>query len=34
LGEIDVVGDRTGIERLEKIERRLCVENLGLADIL
>ncbi len=32
--EIDVVGDRPGVERLEQVERRLRVEHLRLADIL
>jgi hypothetical protein len=33
-GEIDVVGDRSGIDPLERLERRLCIEDLGLADVL
>src|SRR5712691_6601106 len=32
--DIDVVGDRTGIERLEQGKGRLRVEHLGLAGIL
>src|SRR5262245_377240 len=33
-GEIDVVGDRTGFDRLDQVERRPCVEDLRLADVL
>ena len=32
--EIDVVGDWAGIDRLDQIERRLCVEHLRLAGVL
>ena len=32
--EVDMVGDRTGVERLQEIEGRLRIEDLGLANVL
>jgi hypothetical protein len=34
VGEVDVVGDRTGVERLEELERRPGGEHLGLPYVL